>query len=36
MKTWVFWLFTIGMTVRVGAYSTISVHFIPIMVWKGL
>ena len=36
MKTWVFWLFTIGMTVRVGAYSTISVHFVPIMVWKGL
>jgi MFS family permease len=36
MKTTVFWLFTIGMTVRVAAYSTISVHFIPIMVWKGL
>ncbi|MGZ8498028.1 MAG: MFS transporter [Candidatus Binatia bacterium] len=36
MKTKVFWLFTIGMTVRVAAYSTISVHFIPIMVWKGL
>jgi len=36
MKTAVFWLFTVGMTVRVAAYSTISVHFIPIMVWKGL
>lgn len=36
MKTWVFWLFVISMTVRVGAYSTISVHFVPIMVWKGL
>ncbi len=36
MKTIVFWLFVIGMTVRVAAYSTISVHFIPIMVWKGL
>ena len=36
MKTTIFWLFTIGMTVRVAAYSTISVHFIPIMVWKGL
>lgn len=36
MKTWVFWLFVIGMTVRVGAYSTITVHFVPIMVWKGL
>ena len=36
MKTMVFWLFVVGMTVRVAAYSTISVHFIPIMVWKGL
>jgi MFS family permease len=36
MKTMVFWLFVIGMTVRVAAYSTISVHFVPIMVWKGL
>lgn len=36
MKTSVFWLFTVGMTVRVAAYSTLSVHFIPIMVWKGL
>jgi MFS family permease len=36
MKTTVFWLFVISMTVRVAAYSTISVHFIPIMVWKGL
>jgi MFS family permease len=36
MKTWVFWLFTIAMTVRVAAYSTITVHFVPIMVWRGL
>jgi MFS family permease len=36
MRTSVFWLFVIGMTVRVAAYSTISVHFVPIMVWKGL
>jgi MFS family permease len=36
MRTMIFWLFVIGMTVRVAAYSTISVHFIPIMVWKGL
>jgi MFS family permease len=36
MKTTIFWLFVIGMTVRVAAYSTISVHFVPIMVWKGL
>jgi MFS family permease len=36
MTTWIFWLFIVGMTVRVGAYSTISVHYIPMMVWKGL
>ena len=36
MKTFIFWLFVIGMTVRVAAYSTLSVHFIPVMVWKGL
>lgn len=36
IRTPIFWLFVIGMTVRVAAYSTISVHFIPIMVWKGL
>jgi MFS family permease len=36
IKTWIFWLFIVSMTVRVGAYSTISVHYIPIMVWKGL
>jgi MFS family permease len=35
MKTFVFWLFVISMTVRVGVYSTITVHFIPLMVWKG-
>jgi len=35
MKTWIFWLFVIGMTVRVGVYSTITVHFVPLMVWKG-
>src|SRR5262245_53680391 len=32
MKSWAFWLFTIAMTVRVSAYSTITVHFVPIMV----
>lgn len=35
MKTFVFWLFVISMTVRVGIYSTITVHFVPLMVWKG-
>ena len=36
MKTFVFWLLVISMTARVAAYSTVSVHFVPIMVWQGL
>jgi len=35
IKTFVFWLFVSSMTVRVGIYSTITVHFVPLMVWKG-
>jgi sugar phosphate permease len=36
MKTFVFWLLVVSMTARVAAYSTVSVHFVPIMVWQGL
>jgi len=36
MKTVVFWLLVISMTARVAAYSTVSVHFVPLMVWQGL
>jgi sugar phosphate permease len=36
MKTAVFWLLVTSMTTRVAAYSTVSVHFVPIMVWQGL
>jgi MFS family permease len=36
MRTAVFWLLVISMTTRVAAYSTVSVHFVPIMVWQGL
>jgi len=36
MKTLVFWLLVVSMTTRVAAYSTVSVHFVPIMVWQGL
>lgn len=36
MKTLVFWLLVVSMTARVAAYSTVSVHFVPIMVWQGL
>lgn len=36
MKTWIFWLLVIAMTARVTCYSTATVHFVPLMVWKGL
>jgi len=36
MKTIVFWLLVISMILRVTAYSTVTVHFVPLMVWKGL
>lgn len=36
MKTFVFWLLVLSMTARVTCYSTATVHFIPLMVWKGL
>jgi len=36
MKTWAFWLLVMSMTARVTCYSTATVHFIPLMVWKGL
>jgi MFS family permease len=36
MKTWVFWVLVVSMTARVMCYSAATVHFIPLMVWKGL
>ena len=36
MKTAIFWLLVVSMTARVAAYSTVSVHFVPLMVWQGL
>jgi sugar phosphate permease len=36
MKTAIFWLLVVSMTARVAAYSTVSVHFVPVMVWQGL
>jgi len=36
MKTWPFWLLVLSMTARVTCYSTATVHFVPLMVWKGL
>jgi MFS family permease len=36
IKTAVFWLLVVAMTLRVTCYSAATVHFIPLMVWKGL
>jgi MFS family permease len=36
MKTWAFWLLVISMLARVTCYSTATVHFVPLMVWRGL
>ena len=36
MKTIVFWVLVVSMMLRVAAFSTVTVHFVPLMVWKGL
>ncbi|HEU4344544.1 MAG TPA: MFS transporter [Candidatus Binatia bacterium] len=36
MRTSIFWLMVVSMTARVAAFSTVTVHFVPVMVWKGL
>jgi sugar phosphate permease len=36
MKTLPFWLLVISMLARVTCYSSATVHFVPLMVWKGL
>ena len=36
MSTMAYWIIVLSITARVAAYSTVSVHFVPLMVWKGL
>ena len=36
LKTLAFWSLAFSMLARVGTQSTMMVHFIPIMVWKGI
>jgi sugar phosphate permease len=36
MRTRIFWLLVISMLARSAAFTTVTTHFIPIMVWKGL
>ena len=35
MRTTAFWMLVLATTTRVGVYNAITVHFVPIMVWKG-
>lgn len=36
IRTSAFWMITLATMVRVAGLSTVMVHFIPIMVWKGM
>jgi sugar phosphate permease len=36
MRTSTFWMLILATTTRVAVYNAITVHFIPIMVWRGL
>jgi sugar phosphate permease len=36
MRTSTFWMIILATTTRVAVYNAITVHFIPIMVWRGL
>lgn len=36
MRISVFWLLILSMTARSAAFTTVTTHFIPMMVWKGL
>jgi MFS family permease len=35
MRTAAFWMLVLATTTRVGVFNSITVHFVPIMVWKG-
>ena len=35
MRTGAFWMLVLATTTRVGVFNAITVHFVPIMVWKG-
>jgi MFS family permease len=36
LRTKTFWILIIAMTARGAAFTTVTTHFIPMMVWKGL
>jgi sugar phosphate permease len=36
MRTLAFWMIVLATTTRVAVYNSLTVHFVPIMVWKGV
>jgi len=36
LRTPLFWMLILSMTARAAAFTTVTTHFIPMMVWKGL
>ncbi|MDH3443138.1 MAG: MFS transporter [Deltaproteobacteria bacterium] len=36
MRTLAFWMFILATTTRVAVYNAITVHFIPLLVWRGV
>jgi sugar phosphate permease len=36
MGTWAFWMIVLATTTRVAVLNSLTVHFVPIMVWKGV
>ena len=36
MRTRAFWMIILATTTRVAVYNSLTVHFIPVMVWKGI
>jgi MFS family permease len=36
MRTHIFWMLVVSMMARSAAFTTVTTHFIPMMVWKGL
>src|SRR5262245_66521468 len=36
MRTRAFWMMILATTTRVAVYNSLTVHFVPIMVWKGV
>jgi MFS family permease len=36
MRMPIFWILVLSMTARSAAFTTVTTHFVPLMVWKGL